>query len=462
MEDDAKIKAEQRRQRRLSLEIKFRYKIVDASVADKEIRLAFTRNISSTGLFFECDELIPIDRKLSMSLEMPGAPGSAVDIEGEVVRIEKLSLHSFGIGVNFTKVLEQQKEEINARIEQMDIIKLLGKVNREEISDLHLTAGSAPMVRRYGEIKPLDENPLSSQQIRQMVNSILSEEQKRHFEESKDLSFAFSLGPDSRFRVSIYQQRGNIEVVFRNIAASVKNPQELGLPDIVEELCAFKEGLVIIGGTTGSGKSTTIAAMIDIINRKRGGVILSLEKPIEYMHRNVKAIVKQREVGIDVPSFASGLKAALRQDPDVLVVGESLDSDTVETTLEAAETGHLIITSLHATDVVQVFDRIVSFFPLDQRDFIYGRLSHSLKAVVIQKLLPHKNGKNRVLAVEVCVVNTAVRRTIASGNFTQLPSIMQTGSRFKMSLMQDSVDKLFSAGLISAETYEMHTKDKRL
>ncbi len=293
-----------------------------------------------------------------------------------------------------------------------------------------------------------------------MIFSLISEEQKRQFYINKDLDFSFSPTLDLRYRVSIYQQRGSIEVVFRNILPSIKSIEDLGLPDVIDDLCQFKDGLIIIGGTTGSGKSTTISSMIDILNRKNGGVILSLEKPIEYLHTNIKGLIKQREVGIDVPTFASGLKAALRQDPDVIVVGEVLDSDTIETVLQAAETGHLVITSLHATDVVQVFDRIVSIFPLDQREFIYSRLSHSLRAIVIQKLLPHKSGIGRVIATDVCIMNTAVKRIIRCGDFTQLPSVMQTGSKFKMHLMQDSIDKLFQQGLISGETYEMYSKSR--
>jgi twitching motility protein PilT len=198
--------------------------------------------------------------------------------------------------------------------------------------------------------------------------------------------------------------------------------------------------------------------MIDTINRERGGVVLSLEKPIEYIHKNIKALVKQREVGTDVASFAVGLKAALRQDSDVIVVGEVLDSDTIETALQAAETGHLVITSIHATDTLQVFDRIISFFPTQQREFILHRLSHTLRAVINQRLLVHKNGIGRVLATEVCVVTTAVKRVIRNGDFVQLPLIMQTGAQYKMQLLQDCIDHLFGESLISAETYGVYSK----
>jgi len=447
---------------RLLLQIRFKYRILspDLTGDSNVMQHALTKNINTSGLLFESEKQIPIDTELKIILSMPGIPPKSFEVEGKVVRIERLvSSFNFDIGVNFVRISEEQKAEISRHIERMDILKLLERINKKEISDLHLTANSPPMVRYYGEIRPLDDDePLSAEEIKQMVYSILSEEQKKRFEVEKDLDFSFSPSLHSRHRVSIYQQRGVTEVVFRNILSNIKNKDDLGLPDVVEELCQLKDGIVIIGGATGSGKTTTIATMIDIINKKRGGVILSLEKPIEFLQKNIKGIVKQREVGTDVPSFALGIKAALRQDPDVIVVGEILDSDTIETALQAAETGHLVITSLHATDTVQVFDRIVSFFPLEQRNYIYARLSHSLRAIIIQKLLLSNSGIGRVLATEVCIVNTAVRRTIYSGDFTQLPSLIQTGSQYKMHLMQKSIDNLFEKGLISGETYEMYTK----
>ncbi len=457
MEKNDKISAENRLNCRLPIRIKLEYSIIDPSSGPDEPRKTSTKNISAEGLLFECDKLLPIDTKIKINLIMPGAGLKLFELEGVVVRVEKLVYPKYNIGVKFTVVSEQQKEEIKKNIERMDIIKLLEAINIKEVSDLHLTVNSPPMVRRCGEIAPFTNEIFSSEEIKEMVYSILTQEQRRSFETNKDLDFLYSPHLNLRCRVSIYQQRGNTEVVFRNVIPISKSIQELGLPDIIEELCLLKDGLVIIGGTTGSGKTVTITKMIDIINKKRGGVILSLEKPIEYLHNNIKGIIKQREIGIDVPSFASGLKAALRQDPDVIVVGEIVDADTIETVLQAAETGHLVITSLHATDTVQIFDRIISFFPLDQRDFIYARLSHSLKAVVIQKLLLHKNGIERVLATEVCVANTAVRRNIYNGDLTQLPSVIQTGSKYQMHLMQDSINKLFEQGLISGETYELNT-----
>lgn len=455
------ILTERRLTPRLSIQIrfKFKYRIAGLSGDMNVMQEAQTKNISASGILFESEKQIPIDTELALVLNMPGTPPKTLEIEGRVIRIEKLlSSPNFDIGISFLRIPEAQREELKNRIERMDILKLLERINKKEVSDLHLTANSPPMIRSYGEIKPLDIEPLSSEEIKQMVYSILTEEQKRHFEAEKDLDFSFSPSLDSRYRVSIYQQRGMTEIVFRNIMSNMKSREELGLPDVIEDFCQLKDGIVIISGPTGSGKTTTIACMIDIINRRRGGVILSLERPIEYLHRNIKGIVKQREVGTDVSSFAGGLKAALRQDSDVIVVGEVLDADTMETALQAAETGHLVITSLHATDTVQIFDRVISLFSAEQRSFVYGRLSHSLKATIIQNLLIHKSGIGRVLATEVCVVNTAVRRIIYSGDFTPLVSVIQTGSQYKMHLIQDSIDKLFEHNLISADTYEMYTK----
>lgn len=448
---------EQRKTSRLSVNINLNYVVASESGGLGLTCYAVTKNIGASGLLFENDKMIPIDSTLKMSLNLPGIPAKSFKVEGRVVRIEKLfpSLR-FDIGINFLNLSDEDKEEFKRRIERMDIITLLDKINEKGISDLHLTANSPPIVRYFGKLKQLEKESLSAEQIKQMLYAILSDEQKKHFEEEKNLEFALSLSPASRYRVSIYQQRGMIEAVFRNIALDIKNRQELGLPDVVEDLCFAKDGIIIIAGTTGSGKTTTISVMMDIINKHRDVVILSLEQPIEYLHVNEKAIIKQREIKVDVPTFASGLKSALRQDPDIIIVGEVLDGETIETALQAAETGHLVITSLHATDSVQVFDRIASLFPPEYRSFIYSRLSHSLKAIVTQKLLPCKTEAGRVLATEVCVGNTAVRRIVSSGNFTELPAVIETGRDFKMQLMRQSVTSLYEKDLITSEVYQMH------
>lgn len=451
---------EQRLAFRLSIQLKFKFKISSPTKAELSdvVTSSETRNISSSGMLFENNEELPLDTEIDIFLDLPGVPVEVIKFKGKVVRIEKVANGKYDIGIKFTDISVSQRDQINKRIERMDIIKLLEKINPKEVSDLHLIINSPAMIRTYGLLKPLDDKPLAAEEIKYMIYSILSDEQKKHLEGDKGLDFAFCPSANLRFRVSIYQQRGSIEAVFRTIASEIKLRADLGLPDVIEDLAKMKSGIVIIAGPTGSGKTTTITTMIDIINRERGGVILSLEKPIEYLHKNIKGIVKQREVGSDVESFAGGLKASLRQDPDVIVVGEVLDADTIETTIQAAETGHLVITSIHATDTLQVFDRITSFFPKDQWGFICARLSHSLKAVIVQNLLPHKDGKSRVMATEVCTINTAMKRIIYTGEFTQLYSVMQTGSQFKMHLMSASVERLFEQNLISAEIYDAYRR----
>jgi len=445
---------------RLPIGIEFKYRISSSlpGVPEAMVFDAVSKNISGAGLLFENNALIPLDTELKLTLAMPGVARKKIDVEAKVKRIERISSRCFDIGVTFINVEEDSKEVLAQTIDRLDILRLLGQACRKDISDLHLTANSPPMVRSYGQIKPLDGEPLTGEEIKQLISSILTQEQKRIVETNKDLDFAFSPFPDCRFRVSIYQQRGISEVVFRNILPMVKTRQELGLPEVVDDLCQLKEGIIFIAGPTGSGKTTTINAMVDIINKTRNGVILTLEQPLEYLHKNVKSIVKQREVGLDVESFAKGLRVALRQDPDVIVVGEILDCESLEAALQAAETGHLVISSVHAPDTLQVFERVLSMFSMPQQDFICTRLSYSLKAVIAQKLLPHKSGKERVLATEVCVASVAIKRTIFNKNFQQLQSFIQTGGKFKMYLMKDSIRKLFEQDLIGAETYDMYSK----
>jgi len=452
---------ESRRAFRIPIKIKFSFEILSSTGTLQPRRNALTKNISAKGLLFENKEEISIGTKLKLTLTLPGTSSKFIDITAEVVRVERLIfLNNYEIGLNFVEISPIDEEEIKNRIERMNILNVLTRAAENKASDLHLTVYSPPMVRLHGKIQPIDSNEqsLSPEEIKQMIYIILSDPQKQKFEKDKDIDFVFSLRPDLRYRVSVYQQRGNIEVVFRIIPSQIKSREELNLPAVIEDLCKLTDGIIIIAGTTGSGKTTTIATMIDIINRTRGGVILSLEKPIEYIHKNIKGIVKQREVGVDVPSFAAGLASGLRQDPDVIVVGEIVDADTIETALNAAETGHLVISSIHAADTLQVLDRIISLFPLEQQAFICSRLSHCLKAIVTQLLLLHKNGFERIIATEVCVTNYAVKRIIHDKTPTQLNSVIQSGAQLGMHLMQSSIDKIYEQGLITGETYEMYSK----
>jgi len=256
----------------------------------------------------------------------------------------------------------------------------------------------------------------------------------------------------NRFRINIHQQRGFLEATLRRISTKIHSFDELNLPEVIRDLARQKEGLVLIVGPTGSGKTTTIAAMLDIINNERKGVIITLERPIEYVYSNIKCIIKQREVGIDTNSFSTALKSTLRQDPNIIVVGEIDDVETVRTAIIAAESGHLVIASFHAPNTVQAIDRLTSLFPIENRKHILFQLSRSLKGIVCQLLIPTKNRQDRVLATEIVIVTDALRNIIRNDELFQIPTIIQTGGALRMQSMQQSIKRYLDQGIIDAET----------
>jgi twitching motility protein PilT len=334
----------------------------------------------------------------------------------------------------------------------MDIVKLLQLTAQKKASDLHLTYNRPPILRIHGRLVALENEPLGTLEMKNMIYSILSDEQIARFEKLKELDFAFSPHPDLRFRVNVHVQRGNVEATFRVIMPDLRTIQELGLPSVLEHLALLKQGIVVIAGPTGSGKTTTLAAMVDIINRRQEAVIICLEDPIEYIHTNLNSIIKQREIGIDTLSFSVALKKTLRQDPDVILVGELLDAETVRTAITAAETGHLVLTSLHAPDTVQAVDRLISIFPPQQRHQACIQLANCLQGIVTQLLVPKKDRETRVVATEVMVVTDAIRNHIREGQTIQIPSTIQTGARYQMHTMEESFKRLYHANIISKET----------
>jgi twitching motility protein PilT len=285
--------------------------------------------------------------------------------------------------------------------------------------------------------------------LQAIIYSILTEEQVRRFEKWKELDFGFSPNPFVRFRVNVHRQRGNVEAVFRTIMPTIRSIDELNLPSVVSDLAEKRKGIIIIAGPTGSGKTTTLAAMVEKINREREAVIICLEDPIECVHQNIKSIVKQREIGTDTISFSMALRCSLRQDPDVILIGELQDAETAGVAITAAETGHLVLTSMHAPDCVQVLDRLVGMFPSHQRNQVSMQLSNCLQGIIAQALVPCKHGEDRVVATEALIITEAARSIIRENNTIQLRSIIETGSKYKMHTMQDSIRKLYSRGIIS-------------
>jgi twitching motility protein PilT len=318
--------------------------------------------------------------------------------------------------------------------------ELLSQMYEKGASDLHITTGIAPTIRVDGSLVPLPYEPLMPQDTKRLCYSILTEAQKQRFEEEWELDLSFGVKGLSRFRANIYMQRGACAGAFRTIPFRVRPFEELGLPPVLKELCKKPRGLVLVTGPTGSGKSTTLAAMLDKINSERQEHIITIEDPIEYLHPHKKCLVNQREVNADTQTFKKALKYILRQDPDVVLIGEMRDLETIEAALTVAETGHLVFATLHTNSCVQTINRILDVFPPYQQPQVRAQLSFVLEGVISQILIPRANGPGRVLALEVMVPNPAIRNLIREEKVHQIYSQMQVGqSKFGMQTMNQSL-----------------------
>jgi twitching motility protein PilT len=317
-------------------------------------------------------------------------------------------------------------------------------------SDLHLTVGVQPVVRRRGHIEPLHEFPeLDPDLMRQLIYRITTTDQQKHLELGRQLDFAYGIRGLARFRVNAYYQRGSLAAAFRTIPSNIKSLEELGLPASLHELAKNPRGLVLVTGPTGSGKSTTLASILDEINRTRTDHIITIEDPIEFLHDHKKCIVNQREIGEDATGFADALRGALRQDPDVILLGEMRDLETIATALTAAETGHLVFGTLHTQSAPSTIDRIIDVFPAEQQAQVRMQLANTLQGIVTQTLVPTLDGKGRVPALEILFLDDAIRNLIRQGKIEQVYSYMQTGSRRGMQTMEQSLTDLVQANLIS-------------
>ncbi len=334
----------------------------------------------------------------------------------------------------------------------MDLKSLLKEAQEKNASDLHITASAPPIFRIDGKLVFTDYKNLSREDTKNMVYSVLNDEQKKTFEKNLELDLSLTMPGIQRVRINVHMQRGSVEAAFRLVSLKICSIRELGLPLVVEDLARKPSGLVLITGPTGVGKTTTLAAMVDLINNEREHLIVVIEDPIEYMHVNKKSVIKQREVHFDTHSFAESLKHALRQDPNVIVVGEMRDLETISTVLTAAETGHLVLATLHTPDAPQTIDRIIDVFPPYQQRQIMVQLSNSLQGVVAQRLLSRKDEPGRAVATEVMVATPAIRNLIREHETEQLPTLIQTGSKYGMHTMDKSLKELFDKNIITYET----------
>src|SRR5213595_271180 len=329
---------------------------------------------------------------------------------------------------------------------------LLEHMVARNASDLHVTVGTPPVVRVRGEVQRLDEYaPLSAEDSQQLLYRILSSEQQKLLELNRQLDFSHSIPGLARFRVNVYFQRESIGAAFRLIPTELKTLEELGIPESLHVLAQKPRGLVLVTGPTGSGKSTTLAALIDEINRNRSEHILTIEDPIEFLHRHKRCIVNQREIGPDATSFADALRAALRQDPDVILLGEMRDLETISTALTAAETGHLVFGTLHTQSASSTVDRIIDVFPAEQQEQVRIMIAGSLQGVVTQALLPTADGAGRVAALEILFTDDASRNLIRQGKVEQIYSIMQTGTQKGMQTMEQALGELVLRRIVTLE-----------
>jgi twitching motility protein PilT len=341
-----------------------------------------------------------------------------------------------------------------------DFSDILVEVVRQKASDLHLTAGTPPMIRQRGALVPLPGmTALTPTDTRELIYAILNSTQRQRLETEWQIDFAYSVPGHGRFRVNSYFQRGTLAAAFRLIPSETVPLAKLGMPAVIDTFATKPRGLVLVTGPTGSGKSTTLASIINEINETRDEHILTIEDPIEFLHRHKKCIVNQRELGADAPSFALGLKAALRQDPDVILVGEMRDMETIATALTAAETGHLVFATLHTQDAPQTVDRIIDVFPPAQQGQVRSQLAIGLQGIVTQTLIPTSDGLGRCVAAEVLVPTPGVRNLIREGKTHQIYSLIQTGAQHGMQTMDASLAGLVMEGKITMAAAETRASE---
>lgn len=344
-------------------------------------------------------------------------------------------------------------------VEDVHIDDLLREATERGASDLHLTVGLPPVIRVDGALTHLNYQPLSPGDTQRLIYDILTNDQIQHFESVHELDFSYGVRNVGRFRVNVYKQRGSVGAALRSIPDRIPTYEQLNLPPVLRELSRRTSGLILVTGPTGSGKSTTIACMIDTINAERPVHIMTIEDPIEYLHRHKKGMVNQRELGTDTDSFANALRAVLREDPDVILIGEMRDLETIQAALTLSETGHLVFGTLHTRNAPQTIDRVIDVFPPHQQEQIRVQLSNTLEAVIAQQLMPRIGG-GRIVALEILVATSAVRNLIREGKTHQIYSAIETGAQYGMQTMDKSLADLYRNGIITLEEAEARAIDR--
>jgi twitching motility protein PilT len=336
----------------------------------------------------------------------------------------------------------------------MDVLELLAFAKKEKASDVHISSGEPPMIRIHGDMRKIDGPALNREDVHKMLYDILNDQQRKIYEEHHELDFAIAIGDSGRFRVNAFVQSRGESIVFRTIPTNIPTLEQLSMPKIVGDLTKKEKGLVLVTGPTGSGKSTTLAAMIDLINREEKCHILTIEDPIEFVHQSKNSLINQRELGAHTHSFANALRSALREDPDVILVGEMRDLETISLALTAAETGHLVFGTLHTSSAPKTVDRIIDVFPAEQQEQVRTMFSESLQAVITQQLIRKKDGSGRVAALEIMIGTSAVKNLIRENKIAQIPSSIQTGRQYGMQTMDQALIELYQKDFVAKESIE--------
>jgi len=444
---------ERRSAKRKLAKFAIRYKV--AGKESFSYHVATTINVSSQSLLFESEELIPMGAKLDVELIVPSL-SRPMQFKGSIKRTEEIGNEATGKvrylhALVFEAIAKEYREALERFVQITDIDSILRMAVKKSASDIHLIAGQPPVLRIQGDLIPMDAPPIPAPSLKKIIYSIMNERQKEAFEKDLELDLSYMLTEGIRFRVNVHLEKGNLESAFRIIPARIQSVAELGLPRIVEELARKKKGLIIVTGPAGCGKSTTLAAMVDLINKERRCMVISIEDPIEYIHKSKESIIKQREVGTDTLSFANALKHALRQDPNVILVGEMRDLESISMAITAAETGHLVLATLHTADTVECINRIVDVYPSHQQAQVASQLTACLEGIISQLLLPGRDGRSRVVATEVLVVTPAIRNLMRSKKFEQIYSYLESGAQFGMHAMDDSLLDLLKEGKIELQ-----------
>ncbi len=454
---------DRRRNFRAYVNIPLEYEILSSSGQALKKKNGLIKNISAEGvgigINLEIDEALPLNTELKVSFKLP-RKDNLVNATVKIVWVTAASKpRTFFIGgTTFTNLSEADRKDILDLVERLNINKLLRLAIQQNASDLHLVVDTPPILRINGELQMTDLPPLYADEIINLVYSIMDDSQIYKFEVEKELDFGIQFDPINRFRVNLHQQRGFLEVALRLISAKHFSFEELRIPEVTKELARQKDGLILVVGPTGSGKTTTMAAMVELINNERKAVIITLERPIEYVHTNLKSIIKQREIGLDTESFSRAIKSSLRQDPNVIVVGELEDMETVKTALIAAEAGYLVIASFHAPSSVQAIDRLASIFPVESRRQILAQVANCIRGMIFQLLIPRKDKTERVLASEVMIGNEAIKSVIRKDDLIQIPTIIQTNALYKMQTMVESIKKYLDEGIIDQDTAAIYAE----